>query len=69
MITESMKLTSRRDATTWAANMGDLSDEQMERVTRWIWENAPSIGCTYEEHPINGMDLEQFWRIVEGEAE
>lgn len=67
MITEHMQLNTARDAATWAANLGLNNDAEVERVSMWLWENKPFIGCTYAEHPIASLSLEQFWDIAESE--
>ena len=66
MITTAMQLTTRRDAYNWAADMGDLTDEQIERVADWIWANKPEISCRYDEHPICYLPVHEFWAIADG---
>lgn len=67
MITEHMTLTTRDDARTWAAQMGDdLTDEQVQRLADWIWSNKPSVGCGHLEHPLCTLSDEQFWGILDG---
>jgi len=63
MITESMKLASKSDARTWAAQY-DLDDAQTERLANWIWANKPTIGCSLEEHPLSSLTDEAFCEIV-----
>jgi hypothetical protein len=66
MITEFMRLTTTRDAATWAANMGLQNDEQEKRVAAWLWANKPAIGCTYAEHPVKSLSEDAFWSIADG---
>jgi len=68
MMTDAMQLNSMTDASTWAQNMGNLSDAQQTRLANWIWENKPEIGCRYDEHPIYNIE-DGFWEIVGDEAE
>ena len=63
MITEYMKMASRRDAGQWASDFR-LSDEQEERLANWLWINKPFIGCTWNDHPISKLTVEDLWDIV-----
>ena len=64
MITDSMRLTTRRDAAIWAGEAGLRTAGEEERLTAWIWQHKPAPGCTYQEHPLAHLTLDQFWRIV-----
>jgi len=68
MITESMRLNSARDADLWASQMGLDTEEQEERVSDWIWNSKPEIGCTWEEFQEFNQEVlesEEFWEIAE----
>lgn len=69
MITDCMRLQTVSDARQWASDSGYLTDDQIERLATWIWNEKPSIGCTIDEHPLNDLSAEEFWRIADGLAE
>lgn len=67
MITESMHLVSLSDAKIWAEQLGLENDEPVSRVAAWIWDNNPSIDCTYADHPIRSIEQDDFWNIADGQ--
>lgn len=68
MITESMKLTTLRDAMIWANNFGVNDDESVIRLGEWIWKNKPFVNCVLADHPISELTDEDFWNIAEGDG-
>lgn len=64
MITESMTLTTIRDAYQWASECGDLTEAQVERLGDWIWDSKPEHGCRYADHPLHDMNVEKMWEIA-----
>lgn len=65
MITPSMTLDTRRDATIWAEQQ-DLDSAATARLAEWIWRVKPAIGCTYREHPLSSLTEDEFLAVVEG---
>lgn len=69
MITEHMQLNSASDADVWAAQLGLETAEQEARVSDWIWNAKPHIGCTWAEFEAANaetLESERFWKIAEG---
>ena len=64
MITENMKLSSVNDARQWASDMRLNTEMEIQNVARWIWNNKPALGCTYNEHPIESLEIDDFWTIA-----
>jgi hypothetical protein len=64
MISENMRLETKRDAQQWAASF-NLPDDQEERLASWIWRTKPFIGCTKSDHPIYHITTREFWSIVD----
>lgn len=66
MITDNMTLTTIRDATLWATELGGsyITDAQVERLADWIWENKPGHQCAFGDHPISTMQDDKFWAIA-----
>lgn len=68
MITENMTLDTARDADFWAGEMlenTDHSDGDYSKLSDWIWNNKPIIGCTLDDHPINSMSTEEMFDILD----
>ena len=70
MITDSMRLSSTRDAKNWAQSLLDggveITDADTERLSEWIWDSAPHPNCSYEDHPVRSLTDDEFWSIVAG---
>ena len=67
MITDHMTLNSARDADIWAGQFGLECEAQENRVSGWIWNNKPHLGCTWEEFQEANADVlesEEFWDIT-----
>jgi len=65
MITEYMELATFNDARQWANECGDdLTNEQIQSLAQWIWDNKPQINCTYAEHPLSSLDADSMWKII-----
>ena len=68
MMTDAMTLTTRRDATQWANNMGDFEADEAERLADWIWANKPHVDCDYIDHPVRELDTDALLVIAAGGA-
>jgi len=64
MITEYMTLTTKADAHTWAQTY-NLTTEQTDLLTHWIWTKKPGSGCTFAEHPLSSISDDDFYELVE----
>jgi len=67
MITTNMTLNTTRDADFWAAEMLEntqYTESEHAKLSDWIWNEKPYIGCTLSEHPIDGMEFNDMLEVA-----
>ena len=63
MITEFMVLKTKTDAEQWASDF-ELDDYQTKMLAKWLWAEKPFIGCSWNEHPISNLSVDDLWDIL-----